>query len=332
MFDKISIIIPVYNAETDIERCLDSILKQTYTDYEVILVDDGSRDSSGSICDSYSSRYDHIRCIHQPNSGVSEARNRGLGAVTGKYVTFIDSDDYVTPDYLEQLVEAAHQTSAELIQGGFRRIYYDGSSEPESIKCVQTPVVTSLKSDYLKYLRGFIWSKLFLNSVIKEHDLHFDKSLTLSEDLCFILEYVTYINKVAFIPTDGYCYCISPSSASSRFHQPEALMALWKKETMLLNRLKPGETEPQDRYMAWKSSVGEYIFSWILNQIIINNDNRWFADTVTLLKEQHDNYAETLRYYNPRSRIKKHIMTAIMNRKFRYAVTLLTILSHLKKN
>ncbi len=106
MGEKISVIVPVYNVETYLERCVESILQQTYAHFELILINDGSTDSSGQICDHLASQYENIKVYHIENAGVSNARNMGIQLATGSWVTFIDSDDFVTQDYLATLASA----------------------------------------------------------------------------------------------------------------------------------------------------------------------------------------------------------------------------------
>ena len=106
MGEKISVIVPVYNVEAYLERCVESILQQTYAHFELILINDGSTDSSGQICDHLASQYENIKVYHIENSGVSNARNMGIQLATGSWVTFIDSDDFVTQDYLATLASA----------------------------------------------------------------------------------------------------------------------------------------------------------------------------------------------------------------------------------
>ncbi len=113
---KISIIVPVYNVEKEIKRCLNSLIMQTYSDFEVILVDDGSEDNSGRICDEYEKRDNRIIAIHKSNEGLSSARNKGLEMVTGDYVVFVDADDYLEPDFCENVSDVAGRTNAEIIR------------------------------------------------------------------------------------------------------------------------------------------------------------------------------------------------------------------------
>ena len=117
--NKISIIIPVYNAEDYLERCIQSILAQNFSSYEVILVDDGSTDSSALICDRYSATDPRFRTIHKPNGGVSSARNAGISLAKGEYLMFVDSDDMLLPDAIESLMEKAYATGADIVEGNF---------------------------------------------------------------------------------------------------------------------------------------------------------------------------------------------------------------------
>ncbi len=119
----VSVIVPVYNTEQYLQRCIDSILAQTFKDFELILVDDGSPDNCGAICDEYSARYDFIFSIHKENGGVSAARNDGVGRATGKYVTFIDPDDWIDRFYLERLYRACEDNDADIAVGSSERIF-----------------------------------------------------------------------------------------------------------------------------------------------------------------------------------------------------------------
>lgn len=122
---KISVIVPVYNVELYLERCIKSILCQTYKDFELLLVDDGSPDKSGEICDHYQNIDSRIRVIHKENGGLSDARNVGVRAATGEYVTFVDSDDYVKENYIEYLVNLALKNNADISVGCFKRTMED---------------------------------------------------------------------------------------------------------------------------------------------------------------------------------------------------------------
>lgn len=118
----VSVIVPVYNAESTLRRCADSILEQSYPDLELILVDDGSKDASPLICDSYMQKDARVRVIHKPNSGASATRNLGIAEARGHYLQFVDSDDWLTPDATEKLVAAAEAHQADLVIADFYRV------------------------------------------------------------------------------------------------------------------------------------------------------------------------------------------------------------------
>ena len=145
MTPDVSILIPVYNEEVYLPRCLDSIVGQTLQSWELLLVDDGSTDRSGSICDSYAARDSRIRVIHQENAGISAARNAGLAAAAGKYIGFVDSDDWIAPEMFQRLLTIAGETDCPLVMCDARTVYADGRSEPDTItqlksSCLALPV------------------------------------------------------------------------------------------------------------------------------------------------------------------------------------------------
>lgn len=159
----ISIIIPVYNVEDYLEKCLDSVINQTYKNLEIILIDDGSTDTSGKICDQYALQDKRIKVVHQKNGGVSVARNAGLSLVKGKYLTFIDSDDYVHPEYLEYLINLLTSYKATISSCGYKYIYPAKTKEyfvEEKIRVMDS--MEALKR--MLYQSGFnnsLWGKLY---------------------------------------------------------------------------------------------------------------------------------------------------------------------------
>ena len=124
--ELISVVVPVYNVEKYLERCVDSIIKQTYKNLDIILVDDGSQDNSGKICDKYKEKYNNIQVIHQKNQGLSIARNNGLAIAEGNYITFIDSDDWIKKDMIESLFNAMHKYKADIASVAVYDVYDSG--------------------------------------------------------------------------------------------------------------------------------------------------------------------------------------------------------------
>ncbi len=157
--DLISVIVPVYNVEDYLRECLDSIISQTYTNLEIILVDDGSPDGSGTICDEYAKKDSRIKVIHQQNSGVSVARNTGLKAVTGDYIGFVDSDDYIEPNMYEELHRCLIENDADMSVCGIKQFGAKTKSDFYGNKCLN-------KSAFLKKLLdetvpSYLWNKLY---------------------------------------------------------------------------------------------------------------------------------------------------------------------------
>lgn len=203
----VSVIIPVYNAASTLERCLESILAQSYVNFEVLLVDDGSTDSSADICRTYEERDSRVRIVSQPNRGVSAARNTGLDNARGEYVVFCDSDDMVKDFWLSSMMGEAGK--AGMVVCGYN-IHKPVSDEWEKVTLGHTEIFTDDDVLLETLLRGrllqFVWNKLFNMSVIRESSLRFEESFTIFEDEYFVLGYIRHISKVICIPDCGYCY------------------------------------------------------------------------------------------------------------------------------
>lgn len=206
----ISIIIPVYNVKKYLKDCLDDILKQTYTDWECILVDDGSKDGSDEICDSYVLKDTRFKVIHKENGGVSSARNCGIDAAKGEWITFVDADDKLTSNFLKSLIEHTNEND-ELVVGGNR--YFgleEGQTVPPENKVVLRQEFKSLifiDTDWT-WQRIFyvVWGKLFRMSIIKDNGLLFDTNMVISEDTIFLLTYMTHVNSVCMVVASDYLY------------------------------------------------------------------------------------------------------------------------------
>lgn len=188
---KISVIVPVYNAESTIRRCVDSILAQTYTDFECLLIDDGSKDLSRAICDEYAEKDSRVRVFHKENGGVSSARNVGLDNMRGEWVTFVDSDDYLQSGFLESL---AFFSDSDLVIGNC--IWVNDNEEKLLVNDIPSGIFT--KEVILpKYLYGVEfnvpWGKLFKSSVIATKDIRFKMDMRVAEDLCFVYQYLIHI-------------------------------------------------------------------------------------------------------------------------------------------
>lgn len=206
----ISIIVPIYNAEQYLRRCIDSILAQSYTDFELLLIDDGSKDASGDICDEYAAKDTRVRVFHKENGGVSSARNLGLDNAQGEYITFCDADDHVSEDWLAAYSEAIASNVALAIQG-----YYaiDGDNTVEkllqphsgnSIEAKRKLIESQFAQDTYYYL----WVKLFRRDLLESHQIRFDEQSVLGEDTQFISKYLEYAVSFMCIDSMGYYYIL----------------------------------------------------------------------------------------------------------------------------
>jgi len=217
----VSIIVPVYNVQDYLEPCLKSILVQTFTDFELILVDDGSSDSSGVICDDYALKDGRIKVYHQQNAGVSAARNKGIDNAVGKYILFIDSDDYVDEGYIQSFIDIQHDNEADWIIEGYK----DGPDVPNAIVC--RPYYEQLFSRFHITSRKGCYPKLYLREVLDVFDVKFEVGIGIGEDFLFNLNYLLFTNKVVMENKKLYNRVARRDSLSrSSRHPREGLLAL----------------------------------------------------------------------------------------------------------
>lgn len=209
----ISIIVPVYKVEPYICCCIDSILSQTYSDFELILVDDGSPDKCGAICDEYAEKDSRIRVIHQVNGGVSSARNAGLDVAKGKYIYFVDSDDYIEPELLKTVL--FHMESGlDMVVFASQDFYEDGRIWnrvfKQGVYTLGTPgdINDFIVHTLLPWKIGFsVWDKVFVRSIIEKFHIRFvDSRAIFAEDLHFCLCYCAHVKHIRVIDTCLYNY------------------------------------------------------------------------------------------------------------------------------
>lgn len=214
----ISVIVPVYNAEKVIARCIESVIAQEYLDWELILVDDGSPDKSGEICDEYAEKDERIRVVHQTNAGASAARNHGMDVARGEYVCFIDADDYVSSKYLSALFP--YNAEVGFVIQGMTSIYPVRHAQYDRIPSVslQTDICGLLKEPSVHELLSGPCCKLFRTDVLTQHSIRFPQGISYGEDEIFVKQYLCYSpNWVSIVAKSNYFYYKeSPSSLSGR--------------------------------------------------------------------------------------------------------------------
>ena len=212
MEKKLSFILPIYNVEQYLPQCLDSILSQATEECELILVDDGSKDGSGMICDEYRDRHPNIKVIHKPNGGLSSARNAGLPLAEGRYVLFVDSDDYIEDGSVARLLAWIDSTDVDV---GFllsRKVYPDGTSEPMGEGLVRSRIKDRPRNEVIRFLAGCpkfpasAWGKIYRRAFLLEQGLQFPNDRRLSEDLIYSLELFLTAEKFDYLEFPYYCY------------------------------------------------------------------------------------------------------------------------------
>lgn len=217
---KISVIVPVYNVERFLPNCIESLMAQTIRDIEFILVDDGSPDHCGEICDRYALMDSRIRVIHQPNRGVSAARNAGLDAAEGEYIGFVDPDDWIAPEMYEAMIDAMEKHNADLVACGYD--YYDEECNIDKNRLYKTrpdEILTREElyrhlSDMPPTIRHGVCSKAFRFRTLKNLNLRFDEKLHSSEDLDFLMRYLEQVEKTVFVHKPFYKNTVRSGSAT----------------------------------------------------------------------------------------------------------------------
>lgn len=210
MEPKVSIIVPVYNAEKGLARCVDSILNQEFRDFELILMDDGSRDRSGEICDGYARADARVVVVHKENTGVSDTRNQAIARARGTFLQFVDSDDWLTADATKLMVRAAEETGCDLVIADFYRVVGEMVSRKGDIDADQVigreAFVGFMMENPADYYYGVLWNKLYRREIVEAHGIRMDAKISWCEDFLFNLEYVRYATKFYALRTPVYYY------------------------------------------------------------------------------------------------------------------------------
>ena len=236
----VSIILPVYNAQNHLARCVGSICSQTYRNIEIIILNDGSKDQSLPVCEEFRQKDPRILLVDKANSGVSDTRNLGLKLASGKYVEFVDSDDYLDPDFTERLVAAAEENEADFVIAPYKMVIPAGASKPEQVldkiqdelgvmSVARPPEVREygflpagvydkdtfalrLMDKPASYFYSVLWNKLYRRDILTGNDIQFVSEMRWAEDLVFNLRYIQYAERFVAIDKPGYYYVQNPQS------------------------------------------------------------------------------------------------------------------------
>jgi len=270
----ITIIVPVYNTEKYLRRCIDSILAQTFTDFECIIVNDGSPDNCHAICDEYAAKDSRIVVVHQKNAGVSAARNAGLDIARGEWIGFVDSDDWCDPDMFRVLYDNAINYDADVSICAIREITSDGKEKEYAknklkIYNGQEAILKMLSTENSFNL--YCFNKLIKQKLLSENDLRFDMSIQYDEDLLFIYEVLKNTEKAVHFYMPYYNYFIHNESVSQQYGLTEQA----KTGLIVLDRIILSENNKKikNKLIAFKFDTMAYICGYYIRQKNYTDDN-----------------------------------------------------------
>ena len=250
MIDKVSIIVPVYNIENYIRVCVESILAQTYESFELILVDDGSKDNSGILCDEYAAIDSRVKVIHKENGGVSSARNAGLRQAKGDWIMHVDGDDWIEPDMIESLIEAAKATEADLVFSDF--IKYGPNAGNNQLPSWNSDKIDSM-SRYIAYVMTTIWGSIAKRSLYIDHSLKSPEGISYCEDFHLIVRLCHYAKKIANVHRPFYHYRYRPTSIMSNMSRKTESDEQWVYQDIIRFFKEQGVYEDYRKVMSWRT-------------------------------------------------------------------------------
>lgn len=292
--DLITIIVPVYNVERYIVECIESLLNQTYKNLEIILVDDGSTDKSGEICENYANTYSRVKVIHKKNEGLGFARNTGLAVAHGRFVTFVDSDDKAETDLIERLVKGIVDFKCDTCIGGFKRISENGRTnfveQYDAALFTGTDVYNKLFARMLgsapdkpDAIRMSVWNVMYSMDIIRKYKIEFPSEREfISEDIIWDSEYYKYSKRVKVIDSNAYNYRITPGSLTQKYKE-NMLKKICVLYSEMINRISDDKIKRLQRqffvnlrvcFRQENSNISKKSSSEILNSIkeIVNNE------------------------------------------------------------
>ena len=296
----ISIIIPVYNAQTYISQCLDSVLGQTMQDFEVIMIDDGSKDDSGKICDLYADKDVRIHVYHRDNQGVSNARNFGMEKASGEYIMFLDSDDYLEKDALEYMLKIMETDKADFI--GFSR--YEEHVEQEYIDVYSLEsqnIIVNTADEYLEMLLQLymqnkmfceVWNRLYRLDIIRKNEIKFDTNLKYGEDKLFNLCYLHFVYKIVLVDRPLYHYRIyEESTMGNKRNKTE-----WLKDHYLRIAMEYGRFIKVHKSVVDSDKLISLVFSSLMHEVYYQVDKKKLYQLLHYFSVQSDDRHFFIKY------------------------------------
>ena len=245
----VSIIVPIYNIEGYIRECVGSILAQTYPDFELILVDDGSPDNCGRICDEYAEKDVRIKVIHKENGGLTSARNAGLSVAKGDWIMHVDGDDWIEPDMIESLIEAAQITGSDMVFGDFMK--YGPSAGYNKLPTWSSDKKKSM-TNYIAYVMTTIWGSIAKRSLYADHSLKSPDGISYCEDFHLIVRLCHFANKIVNVHRPFYHYRYRPTSIMSNMNGKTEADEQWVYQDTIRFFKELGVYEDYRKVMSWR--------------------------------------------------------------------------------
>ena len=245
----VSVIVPVYKVEDYIRECIDSILAQTYPYFELILVDDGSPDNCGRICDDYAKGDNRIKVVHKVNGGISSARNAGLEVAKGEWIMHVDGDDWIEPDMIESLIEAAQITGADMVIGDF--VKYGPSAGYNKLPTWSSDKKKSM-TNYIAYVMTTIWGSIAKRSLYADHSLKSPEGISYCEDFHLIVRLCHFAKKVVNVHRPFYHYRYRPTSIMSNMSRKTEADEQWAYQDTIRFFKEQGVYEDYRKVMSWR--------------------------------------------------------------------------------
>lgn len=311
----ISVIIPVYNAESYLPKCLAAVSAQTFREWEAILVDDGSTDSSARLCDEAAKKDPRYRVIHKENGGVSRARNTGIEAARGEYLVFVDADDVCVKTYFEKMVDAMRTYEPDLVLTGFDR-FRPGWEKEQLITRYSITLMKNIKQFLHLYteprlnLFGIaVWAKMFRRDMIMQHQIRFDPAISYEEDCIFVADCVPYMHSFAVVGEALYRYRQMDDSLSRGYRKGTF--------RFLVNGLRRRRALLREYDMEWYLFKMDQIFTYVVQKACVKIE---MSDLSR--KEKREDYREIMEYPETQDavRVKQEDKVTRMTRWIRFAV------------
>lgn len=329
---KVSVIVPVYNAQKHIGRCIDSILNQTFREFEIIIINDGSKDKSSIICDNYARQYDNITVIHKENEGVSIARNIGISIAKGQYITFVDSDDYIDNTFLEYSVNKMDNDIDLYISGLVMETFngediikkdeYLGKNYEYSVK----KLLENLNIDYPLICICGPWCKIYRKSILEEYNIKFNEELSLGEDTSFNIDYLSKCNKIYFSNEYFYHYRReNENSLFSRYNKDnyEVHKMVYDKMRLLYNQVNCCN-ESMNRF--------EKMYIDLLIGCIhyeFRHDSKRKKEVIKNIK--NNKFIKAYKFKSDKTNFKQNILILLLKTKSTFIINLIFKLKYMKR-